>query len=283
MKSISEIIKGLDCCSSEKRLCGECPYNEETSEYENVTCDERLMKHAAVALVGAQVEATEVDGTLSGTDGATAPERGEYIDAWSDETEVNYGGGQSWTPVPTESTVDDQEPDGGQSGTPVPTDRADEECTGGQNADEDCTCEEEFPEPPKACVDCVHLPICEWCAANTKELNWDKDGDTSNCAMRMPYSMFKEHSLDETVDGMLSPDYKERFKAEYQQTKIRYERLKSFNTKIKAAMMTRYSDGIKVEMPKHDCPDDILREQQAIMGQYLHILEVRAQIEGIEL
>ena len=136
---------------------------------------------------------------------------------------------------------------------------------------------------PKACEDCVHLPICEWCNENTKEFNFEEDGDTSHCAMRMPFSMFKEHSLDETVDGMLSPDYKERFKAEYQQTKIRYEKLKAFNNKIKAAMITRCSDGINVEMPKHDCPEDILREQQAIMGQYLHILEVRAVIEGIEL
>jgi hypothetical protein len=35
--------------------------------------------------------------------------------------------------------------------------------------------------------------------------------------------------------------------------------------------------------PVHDCPDHLLREQQAAMGEYLHILEVRAVIEGIEL
>ena len=34
--------------------------------------------------------------------------------------------------------------------------------------------------------------------------------------------------LKETVEGMTSPDYKERFKAEYRQTKIRYEKLKHF-------------------------------------------------------
>lgn len=84
--------------------------------------------------------------------------------------------------------------------------------------------------------------------------------------------------LECTVEGMLHPDYKERFKAEYQQTKIRYEKLKEFNTKIKAAHMS-----IKVEMPVHDCPDELLREQQAIMGQYLHVLEVRAKIEHIDL
>lgn len=86
-----------------------------------------------------------------------------------------------------------------------------------------------------------------------------------------------------TVSGMLSPDYKERFKAEYQQTKIRYEKLKAFNNRINAAHSTAFKGALGVEMPKHNCPDELLREQQSIMGQYLHILEVRAVIEGIEL
>ena len=81
---------------------------------------------------------------------------------------------------------------------------------------------------------------------------------------------------------MMSEDYKERFKAEYHQTKIRYERLKKFNTKIEAAEATGFM-GNAVEMPKHDCPYDMLRAQQMTMGEYLHILEVRAVIEGIEL
>lgn len=89
--------------------------------------------------------------------------------------------------------------------------------------------------------------------------------------------------LKETISNMLSKDYKERFKAEYWQTKIRYEKLKAFNTEIEASRRTSYEMGKKVPMPKHDCPDDILREQQSAMGQYLHILEVRAVIEGINL
>ena len=93
---------------------------------------------------------------------------------------------------------------------------------------------------------------------------------------------FCSNEFSATVDGMLSPDYKERFKAEYHQTKIRYERLKKFNTRIKAAEITGFMDNA-VEMPKHDCPGDLLREQQAVMGNYLHILEVRAVIEGIDL
>ena len=90
--------------------------------------------------------------------------------------------------------------------------------------------------------------------------------------------------LKETTVLMQSADYKERFKAEYYQTKIRYEKLKSFNTKIEAARSTMYNcEGKMCDMPKHDCPDEILREQQMIMGNYLRILEVRAVIEGIEL
>lgn len=83
--------------------------------------------------------------------------------------------------------------------------------------------------------------------------------------------------LKDTIELMNSTDYKERFKAEYYQLKIRYEKLKDFNTRIKAARL------MGNEPPKHDCPDDLLREQQSLMGNYLHILEVRAKIEGIAL
>ena len=97
-----------------------------------------------------------------------------------------------------------------------------------------------------------------------------------------------------SIEGMTSPDYKERFRAEYIQTKVRYERLKAFNTKIEAAhramencnciCVNPFDERVpKVEMPKHDCPDSLLREQQSIMGEYLHILEVRAVIEGVNL
>jgi hypothetical protein len=93
----------------------------------------------------------------------------------------------------------------------------------------------------------------------------------------------RRDELTATIDGMTSTDYKERFKAEYYQTKIRYERLKAFNTKIEAANTTTYKGALGGEMPKHDCPDELLREQQKVMGLYLHILEVRAVIEGIAL
>jgi hypothetical protein len=36
-------------------------------------------------------------------------------------------------------------------------------------------------------------------------------------------------------------------------------------------------------MPEHDCPDFLLRDQEKAMAEYLHILELRAVIEGIIL
>ena len=83
--------------------------------------------------------------------------------------------------------------------------------------------------------------------------------------------------LKETIEKMTSADYKERFIAEYQQTKIRYEKLKHFCDVIEAYQLA------KIEEPKHDCPLALLREQQKIMGQYLHILELRSIIENIDL
>ena len=81
---------------------------------------------------------------------------------------------------------------------------------------------------------------------------------------------------------MTSIDYQDRLLAEYRQTKIRYEKLKDLNTRIEASYNTSNSR-MKIEMPIHTCPSEILSEQQHIMGEYLHILELRAVIEGIDL
>lgn len=88
---------------------------------------------------------------------------------------------------------------------------------------------------------------------------------------------------EKTVEGMLSADYKKRFKAEYQQTKIRFEKLNAFCNRIEAAMRTCPGDAKRVQMPEHDCPLELLRDQQRAMGEYLHCLEIRAVIEGIDL
>lgn len=111
--------------------------------------------------------------------------------------------------------------------------------------------------------------------ANALRLAQTPSNEACNCEKN-------NDALAVTADGMASPDYKERFKAEYHQTKIRYERLKAFNTRIEAAFATNYRKN-GVEMPAFDCPQDMLREQQKKMGEYLHILEVRAVIEGVDL
>ena len=89
--------------------------------------------------------------------------------------------------------------------------------------------------------------------------------------------------LANTTALMHSVDYKDRFIAEYWQTKIRYEKLKSFCNRIEAWEILDYETRLKTEPPKHDCPYPMLRDQQRIMGEYLHVLEIRAIIENIDL
>ena len=79
--------------------------------------------------------------------------------------------------------------------------------------------------------------------------------------------------LKDTIEMMNSEDYKERFKAEYYQTKIRYDKLHNMIVKMEAGTL-------KFE-PK--CSLELLKKQASFMGNYLFILEVRAEIESIEL
>lgn len=72
---------------------------------------------------------------------------------------------------------------------------------------------------------------------------------------------------------MTSDDYKERFKAEYHQVKMRYDKLD--------AMTVKYEAGTLDFTPK--CPLELLLKQKAYMGNYIRILKIRAEIEGIEL
>lgn len=79
--------------------------------------------------------------------------------------------------------------------------------------------------------------------------------------------------LKETIEMMNSDDYKERFKAEYHQTKIRYDKLD--------AMTVKYEAGTLPFTP--NCSLELLKEQKAYMGNYIRCLKIRAEIEGIEL
>ena len=92
--------------------------------------------------------------------------------------------------------------------------------------------------------------------------------------------------LKDTIELMTSASYKDRMKAEYWQTRIRYEKLNRFLTKIEAVKAFNNGKWYPTETrdePEHDCPYDLLNEQKHVMRKYLHILEVRAEIEGIDL
>lgn len=79
--------------------------------------------------------------------------------------------------------------------------------------------------------------------------------------------------LKDTTQLMVSDDYKNRFKAEYYQTKIRYEKLHKMVVKYEAGTLPFTAN----------CSLELLKEQKRYMGQYLYVLEVRAEIEHIEL
>ena len=83
--------------------------------------------------------------------------------------------------------------------------------------------------------------------------------------------------LRDTVGKMLSKDHKERMGAEYWQTKIRYRKLKAFTNRIEAARLQGKPE------PQHSCSYDLLRKQQSIMGEYLHVLELRLAIDGLNI
>lgn len=74
-------------------------------------------------------------------------------------------------------------------------------------------------------------------------------------------------------------DWKERLKAEYAQTKERYEKLKAWNNKQEVQRHIS-SEHFTIE---DDLSHDLCRRQQKAMGEYLHILELRAELHGIEL
>ena len=79
--------------------------------------------------------------------------------------------------------------------------------------------------------------------------------------------------LIDTIDLMTSADHKDRFKAEYLQTKIRHSRLNEIIVKYEAGTLDF----------EPDCPIDILIHQRETMSKYLFALEVRAEIEKIDL
>ncbi len=79
--------------------------------------------------------------------------------------------------------------------------------------------------------------------------------------------------LKETVEMMNSTDYKERFKAEYWQTYIRYAKLMK--------MVNKWEKSELNFTPT--CNIYVYKEQLVHMRGYLKVLEQRAEIENVEL
>ena len=129
------------------------------------------------------------------------------------------------------------------------------------------------------CERCIHKPICEFVASNFEGFHFPA-GDK-------PCILFHEETekavcdcaeaenttFDHTIEMMRSPDYKKRFKAEYYQTKIRYEKLHKMLVKAEAGTL-----GFEPT-----CSLELLIVQKRHMGEYLHCLEVRAEKEHIDL
>ena len=81
------------------------------------------------------------------------------------------------------------------------------------------------------------------------------------------------NSLEETIDLMTSPDYKDRFKAEFEQLSFRINKLDAF--------LNKWDSGELNFTPA--CPRCTYDLQIKSMQEYLAILIMRAKMEGIKL
>ena len=79
--------------------------------------------------------------------------------------------------------------------------------------------------------------------------------------------------LKDTMKMMNSEDYKDRFRAEYYQTKIRYVKLKNMLEKWDRGELNFIST----------CPRSTYDMQIKAMADYIAVLEARAVMEGVEL
>lgn len=79
--------------------------------------------------------------------------------------------------------------------------------------------------------------------------------------------------LKDTIGLMQSDDHKERFKAEYHQLVIRFEKLKK--------MLDNWDNNMLNFTPT--CPRGVYNLQIRAMADYIATLEARAAIESIDL
>ena len=99
-------------------------------------------------------------------------------------------------------------------------------------------------------------------------------------AFEKMYEPLELVSCDEPIEDThecetisVKPCWQERMQGEYHDLKTRYEKLHR--------MVTKYEAGTLDFTP--NCSLDLLRQQKRHMGEYLHDLEIRAEVEGIKL
>lgn len=78
--------------------------------------------------------------------------------------------------------------------------------------------------------------------------------------------------LKDTINMMTSEDYKERFKAEYYQLKVRINGLEN--------MLKSWDEGTLNFKPT--CPRKLYDDQLKAMYDYINILITRSKMEGID-
>ena len=109
------------------------------------------------------------------------------------------------------------------------------------------------------------------------------DGTISRCeidAFEKMYEPLELANCDDPIEDThgcetisVEPCWQERMRFEYHDLKTRYENLHR--------MVTKYEAGTLDFTP--NCSIDLLRQQKRHMGEYLHDLEIRAEIEGVDL
>lgn len=106
------------------------------------------------------------------------------------------------------------------------------------------------------------------------------NGDLSKCPRKQKVhtstEYFPEPNSSEyyiKTTGVDGDDWETRFKDEYKFAKNKYDKLHKMIVKYEAEVLTF--------TPK--CSLELLKRQAKVMGEYLYILEMRAEIEGIDL
>ena len=115
---------------------------------------------------------------------------------------------------------------------------------------------------------------CDACDCGNGNCCCDEDAGSENIEVCCTEDASKKPmTLKRTMGLMMSPSFKDRVKAEYHQLKIRCEKLE--------AMCQKYEAGELDFTP--NCPLELLKEQLGYMQNYKAVLEIRAEIEEIDL